>query len=356
MAPRDLTPGSEVGRYRIEGVLATRATGVVYSAMDPVLERRVALKLLEPAEVPGVGLDEARAMARIAGPNLVPIYDVGIHEHRPFFAMGLVDGVALPDWLAASRRNVHEIVGVFLQAGRGLAQMHAAGLFHGRFRMEDVWIDRAGVAKLADFGYARVCAASGDDAHVDRADLAACLFEALYGVPAEAEDATQPSGHRATWSFALRRVRPLLKKASSREGDRSHPSMLAFLSDLERTLTRGAERHIWSNVLVQAMLWLVHLWMTSLLLGPRAPSSPVTADEGMFILVYLWFIPGIIYIVFGVFWIPLTVVGLVRRKSWGRSLSLLYALLGLPSGIVTPYALYALWSLTRPRVKARFTG
>ena len=106
--------------------LGAGGMGIVYSAHDPRIERRIALKLVKP-ELVGTLKDEARllreaqAMARLSHPNVVQIHDVGVADGRLFIAMELVSGRTLAVWLATSEHPWREIVGVFLEAGRGLA-------------------------------------------------------------------------------------------------------------------------------------------------------------------------------------------------------------------------------------------
>ncbi|MCE9580401.1 MAG: protein kinase, partial [Deltaproteobacteria bacterium] len=107
--------------------------GVVYAAYDSVLDRKVALKVLPEEQLGGAHRDqllaEARALARLAHPNVVPVYDVGEAEGRVFFAMEFVRGQTLAAWLATPRA-VDAIARAFAEAARGLAAAHAAGLVH----------------------------------------------------------------------------------------------------------------------------------------------------------------------------------------------------------------------------------
>src|SRR5262249_41512787 len=95
-----LANGATLGRYVVTGCVGTGGMGVVYSARDPDLDRRVALKVLRPelsAEPNSRArlLREARAMAQLSHPNVVPIHDVGVLGDQVFIAMELVDGVTL---------------------------------------------------------------------------------------------------------------------------------------------------------------------------------------------------------------------------------------------------------------------
>jgi hypothetical protein len=129
--------------------------GVVHAALDPDLERRVALKVLKAADVPEARqrlLREARAMARLTHPNVVTVHEVGSAGGRDYVAMELIDGSTLEDWLEGERRTTREVVGAFLAAGRGLAAAHAAGLVHRDFKPRNVLRAKNGRIAVTDFG------------------------------------------------------------------------------------------------------------------------------------------------------------------------------------------------------------
>ena len=163
-------PGARVGRYMLGDRLGAGAMGVVFAAHDPELDRKVAVKVLRT----DIGLDasrtplrarllrEARAMAQLAHPNVVAVYDVGAFGEHVFIAMELVEGQTLAQWLAAERRPVREIVAMFIAAGRGLAAAHAAGLVHRDFKPENVLIGNDGRVRVTDFGVAHRTALAVD--------------------------------------------------------------------------------------------------------------------------------------------------------------------------------------------------
>ena len=150
------TPG-QIGRYRIDGVLGRGGMGVVYEAWDPDLQRKVAVKVLRDA-AGGAGrvrlLREARAMARLSHPNVLPVFEVGSHDGRDFIAIEMIDGTNLADWLRDDRTRA-EILRVFGDAGRGLAAAHAAGMIHRDFKPHNVLVRRDGRVVVTDFGLVR---------------------------------------------------------------------------------------------------------------------------------------------------------------------------------------------------------
>ena len=168
LAPRDegdpatgpvvLPPTTRVGRYALGEPLGAGGMGVVYRARDPELERPVAIKVLlsdrGEHRVNDRFLREAQAMARLSHPNVVPIYDVGAWGSGLFLAMELVDGETLRKWMQGPH-TWREVVAMFVQAGRGLAEAHAAGIVHRDFKPENVLVDGRGRARVTDFGLAR---------------------------------------------------------------------------------------------------------------------------------------------------------------------------------------------------------
>ncbi|TQF12260.1 protein kinase [Myxococcus llanfairpwllgwyngyllgogerychwyrndrobwllllantysiliogogogochensis] len=153
---------ASVGRYHILDKLGSGGMGVVYSAYDPDLHRRVAIKLLHPDANTVVRTDgasrllrEAQAMARLSHPNVVSVYDAGTFAGRVFITMELVEGLSLRHWLRAEHRSWRDVLDLFRQAGRGLAAAHAAGLVHRDFKPANVLVNRDGRAQVTDFGLAR---------------------------------------------------------------------------------------------------------------------------------------------------------------------------------------------------------
>src|SRR5262245_61739270 len=137
--------------------------GVVYKAFDPQLDRLVALKVLREAyaDAGKTGgtplLTEAQTLARLAHPNVVTVFDAGIVDDVPFIAMELVDGTTLEEWLNEPR-TIRERLAAFVQAGRGLAAAHAAGVQHRDFKPANVLVDTAGDIRVVDFGLAAIAA------------------------------------------------------------------------------------------------------------------------------------------------------------------------------------------------------
>ena len=150
----------QVGRFEILERLGAGGIGVVYAARDPELGRKVALKFLLPSDRGDERLiREARAMAALSHPNVVPVFEIGRHEGEVYVAMEFVDGQTLRAW--QSGRSVVEVLEAYMQAGRGLAAAHAHGIVHRDFKPDNVMVGQDGRPRVLDFGLAR--AAGGLD-------------------------------------------------------------------------------------------------------------------------------------------------------------------------------------------------
>ncbi len=160
-----LPKGTIVGRYVLIDQIGEGGMAVVFSAFDPELNRLVGLKLLKAGtrSEPDNGMSspqarllrEAQALAQLSHPNVVSVYDVGIHNDAIFIAMELLEGTSLRNWLKEKPRTDKEILRVLGSAGEGLAAAHRAGLVHRDFKPENVVVTRDGRIKVLDFGIAR---------------------------------------------------------------------------------------------------------------------------------------------------------------------------------------------------------
>ncbi|HVY77951.1 MAG TPA: serine/threonine-protein kinase [Solirubrobacterales bacterium] len=160
----ELSDGDEFAGYRIERRLGRGGMGLLYLAIEPGLERRVALKLIAPeAAVDEVFArrfaEESRIAASIEHPNVVPIYAAGEEDGVPFIAMRYVAGADLARRLAREGRlPPAAAVELIAQIGNGLDAIHAAGLVHRDVKPANVLLGGdAGAehAYITDFGVAR---------------------------------------------------------------------------------------------------------------------------------------------------------------------------------------------------------
>lgn len=153
--------GTAIGRFTVLGLLGIGGMGVVLSAYDPDLDRKVALKLLRGDQFRGARaaagraalLREAKAMARLNHPNVVAVYEAGVLEGSGYVVMEQVEGITLRRWLDEPR-GWEEILDVLLAAGHGLAAAHRAGVVHRDFKPENVLVGKEGRVRVSDFGLA----------------------------------------------------------------------------------------------------------------------------------------------------------------------------------------------------------
>lgn len=298
MAAPTLIRGASVGPYVVIGGLGAGGMGVVYRAYDPRLDRAVALKLWRRAghEHQDRLIDEAKTLARVVHPNVVSVYDVGVHDGSVYVAMELVEGTDARTWLDAGPRSRRDILRAFLGAGRGLAAAHRAGVIHRDFKPANMIVDAGGDAQVVDFGLARTghsqrSAEAGSsstgsedtiegetadgpqamassiagtpaymppeqwtggtyDARIDQFAFCVSLYRALYSQPPFAGKGNErrenvlagrisPPPRERDVPVWLRRI--LVKGLSAAPGDR-YPSMEALLGELGRDRARRLRR------------------------------------------------------------------------------------------------------------------
>jgi tetratricopeptide (TPR) repeat protein/predicted Ser/Thr protein kinase len=152
-----LQPGATFDRYTVLEMLGRGGMGEVYAVYDSKLDRKAALKVLRhTSEDYEVRLRrEAQAMARLSHPNVVAVFDTGSVDGRVFVAMEFVQGQTLRAWQRAKARPLAEILRMYIDAGRGLAAAHDAGLVHRDFKPDNVLVSEGGMVKVTDFGLAR---------------------------------------------------------------------------------------------------------------------------------------------------------------------------------------------------------
>jgi predicted Ser/Thr protein kinase len=163
-APTEDETAGRVGRFVLLEVLGRGGMGAVYSAYDPELDRKVALKLVRRDRDSDTARErmvrEARGLARIVHANVVTVHDVGVVSGRVFVVMELLAGQTLSEWVAASRPDSGAIIDAYAQAARGLAAVHEAGLVHRDFKPSNAIRRADGRVRVIDFGL--VVAGGGD--------------------------------------------------------------------------------------------------------------------------------------------------------------------------------------------------
>ncbi len=160
-SPQAFERGARFGEYVVLEHLGRGAAGSVYLALDPKLNRLVALKLISLPSAPHEReaarqrvLREGRALARLSHAHVVAVYDVGEREGHAYVAMEWVRGGTLRAWVEPGR-PWRQTLGLLVQAGRGLAAAHRSGLVHRDFKPDNVLVGEDALARVTDFGLAR---------------------------------------------------------------------------------------------------------------------------------------------------------------------------------------------------------
>jgi serine/threonine protein kinase len=153
---------AEIGKYRIISQIGEGAMGVVYRGIDPVLNRPVAIKVMNDAvardkELRARFLREAQSAGSLQHPNVVTVYDFGEVDGHPFIAMELVEGADLDELL---RRNAPltlvEKIDIVIDVLNGLSYAHKRGIVHRDIKPANIRIDEEGRARIMDFGIAHL--------------------------------------------------------------------------------------------------------------------------------------------------------------------------------------------------------
>ncbi len=159
-----LTIGENVGPYRIVEQLGQGGMATVFKAYHAALDRYVAIKVMHPAfkEDPNFLTRfqrEARVVARLEHPNVVPVYDYAEHNGAPYLVMKFVEGETLKARLARGPLSLAEAVKIIDAVGAGLDYAHKQGILHRDIKPSNVMLAADGNIYLADFGLARIAQA-----------------------------------------------------------------------------------------------------------------------------------------------------------------------------------------------------
>ena len=157
--------GENIGPYRILEQLGQGGMATVFKAYHASLDRYVALKVLHPAfktdpNFLGRFEREAKLVAKLEHPNIVPIYDYAEHEGHPYLVMKFIEGETLKARLKKGPLQTREILDITESVGSALTYAHKKGILHRDVKPSNVLLTPEGEIYLADFGLARLAAAS----------------------------------------------------------------------------------------------------------------------------------------------------------------------------------------------------
>jgi serine/threonine protein kinase len=186
------TPDLSGTRYRLLERVARGGMGVVYAAEDVKLDRRVALKVLDVPETNGDLasrlLREARVLALLEHPGIVPVHDVGtLADGRVFYTMKFVEGQRL-DKFAESVPSIPDRLRIFLRICDAVAFAHARGVLHRDLKPANIMVGSFGEVLVMDWGLAKILRGSAPENLRPAADPEATIFDK--STPAAADETT----------------------------------------------------------------------------------------------------------------------------------------------------------------------
>ncbi|MFH1227499.1 MAG: tetratricopeptide repeat protein [Planctomycetota bacterium] len=146
------------GKYTIEKKLGQGGMGAVYLALDPALNRRVALKIITSAdpELLERFQREASAVAKLKHTNIIQVYESGIINKQHYFTMDYIEGVSLEKLISSSKRpNIKNMAGIIQQVASALHYAHSQSIIHRDIKPANILVDKSGKVYIADFGLAK---------------------------------------------------------------------------------------------------------------------------------------------------------------------------------------------------------
>jgi serine/threonine protein kinase/tetratricopeptide (TPR) repeat protein len=263
--------GKTISHYKIIEKIGEGGMGVVYKAEDAKLKRMVALKFLPPErmkdkEAKDRFIQEAQAAAALDHPNICPVYEIDDADGQTFIAMPFIDGRTLKDMLAYGPLEIEDAQAIILQVALGLHEAHQKGIIHRDIKPGNIMLSRKGLAKIMDFGLAKL-EASPDitksvavmgtvaymspeqvrgeiiDLRTDIWSLGVLFFEMISGQLPFSRDTQQaslyaimhedPQPLRSIRSGVPEMLEVIIAKSLEKNVNRRYASLLDFIQDLK---------------------------------------------------------------------------------------------------------------------------
>jgi serine/threonine protein kinase len=265
-----------IGRYLVTGELGRGAMGIVYEAFDPLIGRKVAVKVINLQDFADAGkakflrdrlFREARSAGALSHPGIVIVFDVGQEGDLAFIAMERVEGVSLYQVLASGRKIPRaEAFEILRQAAAALDYAHRNGVVHRDIKPANILLDKGVTVKVADFGIAKIVStehqtltsmvmgtpsymspeqieALPSDGRSDQFSLAVVAYELLTGSRPFEADSLPALAHRIVYADrpSAREVNPelppavdvVLHRSLARLPGGRYPSCTGFVTALE---------------------------------------------------------------------------------------------------------------------------
>ena len=267
------TEKNQIGRYRIQEKIGSGGMGTVYRAWDSEIEREVALKWLPAYFSEDMAFverfrREARTIARLEHPHIVPIYDVGEDDGRPYIIMRLLTGGTLRERIGREDFDLYALLKALEEIGSALEAAHARNIVHRDIKPGNILFDEHGSAFLSDFGIAKVLDAATQltgsgligtpaymspeqfvghqvDGRSDEYALAIVVYEALTGrLPFEGNTAQMMYKHlnAEVPEIDLQRypvpsgLNPILVRALSKDANGRYPTVTEFVRAMRKVV------------------------------------------------------------------------------------------------------------------------
>ena len=276
-----------MNRYRLDHLIAEGGFAQVWRAYDTELQRIVAVKIPKPSRLESTDsfLAEARRVARLKHPGIVPVHDVGVENGTCFIVSEYVEGGSLGDQLARFAPTPGQVVRWISEIADALEYAHLHGVIHRDIKPANILIDHHGRALLADFGIAQSANKTGSFAPSlgtlrymapeqlegqpatpasDVFSLGLVLHEALAGKLPYSSD--NPSVVRREIAQGLHKavsptipgpIRSVCEKALNREPQKRHTSAAHFCADLKAAWNQKPPRKLWSWTVLTPLIFLL---------------------------------------------------------------------------------------------------
>jgi serine/threonine protein kinase/Tfp pilus assembly protein PilF len=250
--------GEMLAHYEIIEQIGEGGMGEVYLAVDPRLNRKVAIKVLAAHISEDEGRvarfrQEAFATSALNHPNIVTIYEIRKWQERDFIVTEFIGGVTLREWLRKRKPSVGEAIDVALQVASALTAAHGAGIVHRDIKPENIMIREDGLVKVLDFGIAKYRPTEAGQKALVETDIGEIIGTAAYMSPEQARG-LEVDAQTDIWSLGVILYEMLAGRLPF-QGDTKADRIAAILEHEPSRLakTGGSVSHSLQSIIDQAL-------------------------------------------------------------------------------------------------------